>query len=454
MKRFFNIVTSIIIFGSLITSSVLAHSVYEKYNDTVRWENSSLLSKIHQVPPSLARNYISTEDQKLYETLVDINIALEEIEEEGEISDRKHNDYWGLYERAKEEIESRDEDEPIPAEDIFEDFELYLKADLAIKRAYTDLDVESLEGYTQTLSTRLKKEDSKIERALLDELHKVASAYKRLDEFSSSALNQLGVVEDDVLHVDIKVNRDITDQLLSEISSKKLMDFPHIRNLADILQGDAWDKILAHNSSSLKYYSWKESEAILNALSQSHYISVKSFDTVEDIVNYYPSIELEEKDNHTINMDSVVTGVYYNGEKLDESLYVKRGASLNFTVDYEYTENAKSTITVRYVDTDGNELANEESYTDYVDSPVQIDRKDIEGYTFIRIEDDLDKFAEDDHVITIVYEKYEPKPEVIEKEEDLDEKIEDLEDEKDKENEQDKEDELIEDEDELDSENE
>lgn len=428
MRKLFVITMSLIIFGSLSFSSVLAHSIYEKYKDTLNWNNSSLLSKIHQVPPSLAKNYISAEEQELFEILIDVNIALNEIKANGEIDDRKYNDYWELYDKAKIAIENSNA-ESLPAEKIFEEFQFYLEVDLAIKKAYTELNVESLEEYAKVLSKNLKSEDSKLDRSLLKSIRKIAESYKKLEEFSSSALSRLGVVEDNILYVDIKVNRDITDELIREIEENKLDKFPHIRDLLEILKGDSWNKILAHNASSLEYYSWKESEKILNALSRSNYISVSSFNTVEDVLNYDPSISLEEKENHTINRDSVVTGVYYNGELLNENLYVKKGTPLTFTIDYKYTELPKSTIVVKYVDIDGNELANAESYTNYVGSPIQIDKKNIQGYMLVRVENEISKFIEDDHVIIVVYKKVEP--ETIEDEEDDTEELDDEEPEED-----------------------
>lgn len=428
MRKLFVITMSLIIFGSLLFSSVLAHSIYEKYNDTLNWNNSSLLSKIHQVPPSLAKNYISTEEQELFEILIDVNIALNEIKANGEIDDRKHNDYWELYDKAKIAIENSNA-ESLPSEKIFEEFQFYLEVDLAIKKAYIELNVESLDEYAKALSKNLKSEDSKIDRSLLNSIRKIAESYKKLEEFSSSALSKLGVVEDNILYVDIKVNRNITDELIREIEEGRLDEFPHIRDLLEILKDDSWNKILAHNSSSLEYYSWKESEKILNALSRSNYISVSSFNTVEDVLKYDPSISLEERENHTINRDSVVTGVYYNGELLNENLYVKRGTPLTFTIDYEYTELPKSTIVVKYVDIDGNELASEESYTNYVGSPIQIDKKNIQDYVLVRVEHEISEFIEDDHVIIVVYEKVEP--EIIEDEEDEEDDTEKLEDEED-----------------------
>lgn len=422
MKRTFITFIVLIILGSLGYSSYLAHVIYEKYNETISWENSSLLSNIHQVPPTLAQNYISTDEHELFQILIDVNAALEEIKRDGEINDDKLNDYWDLHKKAEAVIGENNSHE------TFNDFSLYLKVDLAIKEAYDELNIETLDEYAGTLANRLSKEDNKIERSLLSKLYKISSDYKMLNEFSKNALSKLGVIEENVLYIDIKVNRQITDDLLKEIDDKKLTRFIHIKNLAEVLNGESWEEILAYNASSSEYYSWKDSEKILNALVHSDYVPVSSFNTVEDVLAYKPSIELEQKENHSINEASLVTSVHYNGQPLDENLYIKRGTDLNFVIEYEYIEDPKSTVIVEYVDVDGVKLASDESYTGYVNNDLDVTVKDFEGYNFVKIDNDLNEFPDEDSIIKVIYEEFIPEPEVEEEEneagEDIDEESE------------------------------
>ena len=408
MKRTFITLLVLIILGSLGYSSYLAHAMYEKYNETINWENSSLLSNIHQVPPSFAQNYISTEEQELFQILTDVNASLEEIKRDGEIKDDKLNDYWDLHKKAEDIIGDNN------AHKIFNDFSLYLKIDLAIKKAYDELNVETLDEYAKTLTNRLSKEDNEIEHSFLNKLHKISSDYKMLNKFSKNALSKLGVVENNILYIDIKVNRQITDELLKEIYDKKLTRFTHIKNLAEVLSGDSWEEILAHNANSLEYYSWKDSEKILNALVHSDYVPVSSFNTIEDVLAYNPLIELEEKENHSIDEASLVTSVHYNGTQLDKSLYVKRGTDLNFVIDYKYIENPKSTVIVEYVDIDGVKLGSDESLTGYVNDNMDVIIKDFTGYNFVKIDNDLNMFPENDSTIKVIYEEFTPEPEVEE----------------------------------------
>ena len=129
---------------------------------------------------------------------------------------------------------------------------------------------------------------------------------------------------------------------------------------------------------------------------------------------YNPLIELEEKENHSIDEASLVTSVHYNGTQLDKSLYVKRGTDLNFVIDYKYIENPKSTVIVEYVDIDGVKLGSDESLTGYVNDNMDVIIKDFTGYNFVKIDNDLNMFPENDSTVKVIYEKFTPEPEVEE----------------------------------------
>lgn len=418
-KRIFIASLILTTIGSLSYGYIVAKSMYEKYNNTIEWKNSSLQSKIHQVPPALAQNYISIEDQKMLEILTDVNIALEEIKVNKEIRKEKFDEYWKLHEYAKSEIGKSEENKKLLTKGNFADFSLYLNADSAVKKAYENLEIEGLEEYERAFYNKLLKQNSEIDNVFLKKLQGISKDFTNLESFSKNAINKLGVIENNVLKVDIKVNKKITDELLEQIKEKNLEKFTHIKNLVNILNSQSWNEILTHNESSLNYYSWKESQKILDSLMKSNYVSVLSFNTVEDVLSYSPGIRLEEKQNHTINSDSIVKGVYYKGEKLNESLYVKKGTPLNFVIEYEYTENPKSTVTIEYVDIDGNKLGTR-TQEGYVGSPIVID-KNIEGYVLLEIRNELYKFPEEDSTIQFVYEKYVPEPEPEIEEPEIDE---------------------------------
>lgn len=415
LKRIFISILVLTTIGSLSYGTFIAKSMYEKYNDTIKWENSSLQSKVHQIPPELAQNYISVEEQKMLSILTEVNEALTEIKKNKGIEPGKLDSYWKLYDYATIEIEKSEDHADLLTEDIIGDFGLYLKADLAIKKAYEILETDKLGEYEETFASRLLEQNNAVDKVFLKRLKTLAKDLSNLEYFSDNAITKLGLIENNVLNVDIKVNRKLTDDLLGQIEKNNLTKFSNIKPLSSILKSEEWDGILSHNQSSLEYYSWKESEKILDSLMKSNYISVSSFKTIEDVTSYSPGIQLEERENYSINKDSSVNAVYFNGEKLKGNLYVKKGTQLNFVIEYEYTENPKSEITVEYLDADGKEL-DVKLYEDYVGNPIVLE-KDLEGYVLLEVKNELSEFPKKDSTIQIIYEKYIPEVEEPEVEE-------------------------------------
>lgn len=339
LKRTFMTLITLIIIGSLGFSSFLVHGMYERYEDTVKWENSSMLSEIHQVPPSLAKNYITPEEKRLFNVLTDVNISLNEIIKDGEVKESKQGEYWDIYDEALVVIEDNEEIyEAFPEKEIFEDFSLYLNADLTIKKAYDELNTEKLGEYSKLFAKRLSGDNVKVEKHLFEQLKNISNDYFVLNEFSRNAISQLGIVEKDILKVGVQVDKSLTKSLLDEIETKKLSKFSHIKNLSVVLNSGPWNSILEHNIVTKEYYTWKESQEILESLLKANYVRIGSFKEVGDIIAYDSSIPLVHKAGYSIDNDSEVLGVYHNGSKMDEDLYIVRGASLSFDIDYKYTK--------------------------------------------------------------------------------------------------------------------
>ena len=414
MRIFKRILISLLILmtiGSLSYGSILAKSMYHKYTSTVEWENSSLQSKIHMVPPSLAQNYVTGEEQILLGMVADVNAALEEIKVNQGVSEDKYEGYMNLLDSINKEIEKNEDNKDFLKDEGLSDFTFYLEADSTIRNAYESLNVEGLESLESTFANRILKNEQSIDKLFLEKVQKIAKDFRSLEEFSENAMDKLGAIENNTLNVNLSVNKNITDKLLKQIEEKDLRKFPHIEKLYGILTSESWLNILAHNENSKDYFAWKESKEILESLSKVNYIPISSFVTVEDVLAKYPNAELKQKANHTINNASVVQGVYYNGKLLNETLYVKRGTELEFSVEYEYIEDPKSTITVEYLDNLGNQL-NVGVFENYVGKQISIDTE-LEGYVLLDSENFVEKFPEENATVKLIYEKYVP-PEITE----------------------------------------
>lgn len=413
MKWVKRIVISVLLLTAIISLSyggVIGKAMYEKFNQTIKWKNSSLLAKIHLVPPEFAQNYVSIDDQNMLEVMTKVSVALKDIKKSNGVQHEKLNEYWNLYNQGKEEISKNESYKGLLEKGDFYELGLYLNADSAVKNAYEKLQIKGMKELEAKFADRLSKEDNKLDKMYLNKFHTIYKDYNNLSEFSQNAIEQLGLISEDVLKVDVSVDRKITNDLLQEIKEKNLTKFAHIAKLQKILKSDKWNDILAHNKSTLEYQEWKENQAVLESLLKSDYVPVKSFRTVDDVLRYDSQIQLEEKEHYSINKDSVVKAVYYDGKKLKNNQFIKRGSYLNFTIDYKYIEDPKSKLVIDYVDENGKKLRKSEEFEGYVGDGTGIRIPDIEGYIVLEEDSRYDVYPDEDIRIQIVYQK-EPEPE-------------------------------------------
>lgn len=339
LKKTFITSSLLVIAGSLGYGTFVASGLQDKYEETIKWDNSSLLDEIHQVPPSLARNYVTHEEQKLFKVLTEVNISLNEIIRNVGVQKEKKDEYWKLYEEAKSVIAENEElYATFTDKEVMDDFELYLKADQAIKIAYDDFSLESLKEHSEKFSKRLSKRNNEFERSLFEQLRQISQDYVVLEDFSKRILAQLGVVENKLLNVKLDVTMDMTNSILDEIKEKKLYKFKHISRLEKILEGAVWTKIVNHNTTTKEYLAWQEAKAVLEALTKSDYILVGKLKTTKDILDYDPSANLAFKTGYTIDDDSKVLGVYMGDTMLDDELYMKKGSHVWYSIEYKYTK--------------------------------------------------------------------------------------------------------------------
>lgn len=396
----------VIILCSIFYSVLLADEVYKKYTTTLEWDNSSLQQKIHMVPPGLAKNYVSGEEQFLIGLVADVNAALEEIKKNNGISEKKYEEYLVLQSFVNEKIGGNEENEKFLDENGMNELNFYMEAHSIIDNSYETLNIDELERIESIFATRITDKEQEVDKTYLEEIQKISEDFKKLESFSKNALKKLGSVENGILKVDSKVNREITEDLLKEIEEKKLRKFTHIYKLYGMLTSEPWSNILAHNEDSKKYFAWQESKEILENLSKSNYVPVSYFLTVDDVLAKNPNAKLEQKANHTINGASPVKGVYHSGKLLSEDLYVKKGTELDFSIEYEYIENPKSTVTVEYSDSLG-ELFGTQTFEDYVGNPISINTG-LEGYVLVDSVNFVESFGEENVTVKLIYEEYVP----------------------------------------------
>ena len=135
-------------------------------------------------------------------------------------------------------------------------------------------------------------------------------------------------------------------------------------------------------------------------------------DTNKDIVKVDKEGNIQENENYNYEITGKIGTAYTTQEKeIDKYIFVK---AINATgkikeKDQEaiyYYESAKTRVIVKYQDTDGNNILEEEIIEGYVGDTYKVEQKEIEGYKYVETRGEAEgTMTKDEIVITYVYQK-------------------------------------------------
>lgn len=331
------------IFASLVTIgfiALIANITWEQYQDTKEWEDTTFGEELSQVPPFLARNYVKAEDKEAILIWNETAQALSQIDADEGVDPKKREDYERILQESQAEQEAYGlTDGEVPL--LNERLSLYLELEDAISSAYEKPETETL----KELSTRLYNVNVQVQAPVhsvyFERLRTIAEDYKNLAAFLTDTLPKLGTIEEKVLTVSINIGPKNTEQAVEALEEGNLRNFSFLKKLYDLLTGDAWDMILKRNEISREYYAWMDAKEELESLSQSQYYSVSVITTYQQALDAGLSVNAEEKEGYTIDPNSPVESISYDGTVLTEDQYIRYGTEVTVEITEQYVEIPK-----------------------------------------------------------------------------------------------------------------
>lgn len=331
------------ILASLVTIgfiALIANITWEQYQDTKEWEDTTFGEELSKVPPFLARNYVKAEDKEAVLIWNETSQALSEIDEDKGIKTEKREEYEQILAQSKAEQEEYGLTEgEVPL--LNERLSLYLELEDALAKAYESPETETL----KELSTRLYNVNVQVQAPVhsvyFEQLRTVAKDYSDLAEFLSDMLPVLGERKDKVLTVSIDVGPKVTEQTVTALEEGNLRKFLFLEKLYKLLKGDTWEKILKRNEISRDYYTWMEAKEELESLSKEQYYSVSSITTYQQALDAGLSVRVEEQDGYTVDPNSPVESISYQGTVLNPDQYVRYGTEVTVEITEQYVEIPK-----------------------------------------------------------------------------------------------------------------
>lgn len=323
--------------------ALIAEITWDQYQDTKEWEDTSLGEDLSQVPPFLARNYVRAEDKEALQVWNRVGGALKEIDANGGIEPSRKVSYESLLEESvtwQEMYQITEGDVAVQNERL----RLYLEIEDALETVYASPETETLQALTNRLYNLEVDTHADVHTVYLDKLSQVARDYSALASFLTDSLPYLGTIKDKTLTVNIDIGPKNTEKLITEIETNGLQKFPFVDQIYGLLTGEDWDTILKRNAISREYQTWQDAKATLEALSKSDYYNVSVITTYQQALDAGLETEVTEKDGYTIDSNSPVESISYNGKPLAEDRYVRYGTPVIVSIKEIYVEIPKEEI--------------------------------------------------------------------------------------------------------------
>lgn len=320
--------------------TLIGYVTWNQYQDTKAWTNTKLTGELKDVPPFLARDYVKAEDKDAVEAWQAVEQSLKEIETNQGITKEKRTEYEKILQKA---VDKQTAYEITTGEIVknSENLRLYLDIEIAMETAYETSQTKALQNVTNRLYASYMDTPTKTQEMYFEKLREIATDYQHLFIFLSDTLPTLGVIENGTLTVATTVGENITKQVKTVIEEQTLTKFPYVQKLYDLLTGSKWTSILKRNQISREYQKWMAAKEELESLSKTSYYGVSTIVTYQQAMDAGLDVEIEEREGYTIDPNSPVSGILYDGVLLQSNQYIRYGTPVIVQIEEQYIEIPK-----------------------------------------------------------------------------------------------------------------
>lgn len=332
VSKFVVAISLTFILVTLLISSV----VYLKYRTTQEWTSSKLNTKLANVPPEFAKNTYTSEMSNDITKLGDIIKSIKVAENNNGL-DVKTISTARKTLATSTTILKRYEVTTGEAVNNLNDLKLYIDIYDGEKNAYDKPDAGKISQLIATVNKKQIEKETKTNTEILKRLNSVSDDYQKLNVFLDKYIPTMGTITKDVIMVDPKITKDVTNDMKSQIDKSNLTKFPNIAQLKRIISSHQWDNILETNSQAIQKSNWDTIVTAFKALTQSQYLDVSKVRTLEDATKLGLTISGNDiKTGFDLLPTSPVTLITANGTKLDTNQYVRKDATIVVTINPTY----------------------------------------------------------------------------------------------------------------------
>lgn len=342
MKKFFinifrfigailSLIRGIMVLGMLVVGIMTVYLIYitaqitiNQYNESLTWENTAYKTPLAEIEPSLVKNVADID-------IVNAAAAWEELERYLNSLDGKSIPDRETAEKLLSEAVYWQEIYSLKSDSITR-LSLYLELEDAITDVYTTLDTTELQALALTLYNLEMEEMTEVGQQYMERLKSVSSDFAEVKSLMMDTVWSVGLVENGVWTIPYTYTRTNLTEVLEQIQTKQ--KFPVLYDTADVLSDIA--TVLNYNKNARDYFAYQEFEETIAGTFRSQYMAVSFIYTYEQALDFGCDIQLQEIDGYKVSLKSPVAGIYYEGDRLDDSQYVRKGTRLTAVINEIY----------------------------------------------------------------------------------------------------------------------
>ncbi len=342
MKKFFketfrfigallSLIRGVMILGMVTIAGIMIYFINEvavvtvnQYNESLIWESTAYEAPLAEIEPALVSNVIDTD-------AVDAAAAWEELED---YVDNLDGQSMPDKDRAVEILNRAVHWQNVYhlKSDAITRLDLYIKLEDAISEAYETLDTTKLQELGGLLYSMEMEEKTDTGQQYMERLRGVSGDFKEVKTLMTETIWSVGTIKDGVWTIPYTYTRTDLAEVLKKI--KTMEKFPAVKDTAAVLSDIA--DVLNYNKNAREYSDYKQFKEAVERASRLEYVPVSSIYTYSQALAFGCSIEVDSIDGYTVSMDSPVEALYYQGNPLNPSQYVKRGTPLTAVINEVY----------------------------------------------------------------------------------------------------------------------
>lgn len=297
---------------------------YGQFGGTLKWQDTGYSAPLAEIEPVLVAN-------RMDPSMVEAASAWERLESFLDLLDGTSVSDRDEAQALLDSVLKWKDVYPVDS-DACERLSLYLELEDAIPEAYASLDTVKLRELSSRLCFLELDRMTVHGQEYMRRLRQVAQDFEDVRTLFGDTVMAYGTFEDGIWTVPHEWTRTEVASIMDKF--RNMEKFPAVKASMDTLSDIA--AVLNQNRNAREYLAYQEFKEGLSKAARWKYVPVSSIYTYQQAVDFGCTIQAEECEGWYISMDSPVYGLYYDGERLDSGMYVKRGTRLTAAIDEVY----------------------------------------------------------------------------------------------------------------------